>query len=216
MQKLSEISSAVRGAALKLRAALGFGAGGPPAVAPLRRPLFDLAKESDELFALEVQTGCFGEVERSIEALSQAILQDSFDCAAGAESDVPDRVWISLLRLGLFEELRYLVLHRALPIRDEVKAFIDFCAREYALCQQRGEALRASHPDRDIFTLGFIVWGREYVDNFLRYGLRSMLSKGNLPALSTQGQVVFSIVTDVAGEAQIRSISPRARARTST
>ena len=149
-------------------------------------------------------TGCFGDVERSVAALSQAILQDSFDCAVGTESDVPDRVWISLLRLGLFEELRHLVLHHALPIRDEVKAFIDFCAHEYALCQQRGEALRASNPDRDIFTLGFIVWGREYVDNFLRYGMRSMLSEGNLPALRSQGQVVFSIVTDVAGEAQIR------------
>ena len=96
------------------------------------------------------------------------------------------------------------MLHHALPIRDEVKAFIDFCAHEYALCQQRGEALRASNPDRDIFTLGFIVWGREYVDNFLRYGMRSMLSEGNLPTLRSQGQVVFSIVTDVAGEAQIR------------
>lgn len=204
MQKLSDISSAVRGAALKVRAALGFGPGRRPSAAPMRRPLFELAKEADELFALEVMTGCFGDVERSVAALSQAILQDSFDCTMGTESDVPDRVWISLLRLGLFEELRYLVLHQALPIRDEVKAFIDFCAHEYALCQQRGEALRASNPDRDIFTLGFIVWGREYVDNFLRYGMRSMLSEGNLPTLCRQGQVVFSIVTDVAGEAQIR------------
>jgi glycosyltransferase domain-containing protein len=204
MQKLSEISSAVRGAALKVRAALGFGGGGPPVAAPVRRPLFDLARESDELFALEVQTGCFGDVERSIEALSQAIMQDSFDCTIGAESDVPDRVWISLLRLGLFDELRHLVLQHGLPIRDEVKAFIDFCAQEYALCQQRGEALRASNPDRDIFTLGCIVWGREYVNNFLQYGVRSMLSEGNLPTLRRQGQVIFSIVTDVAGEAQIR------------
>ena len=64
------------------------------------RPLFELAKETDDLLALEVRTGCFGEVERSIAALSQAILQNRFDCAVGAGSDVPDRVWISLLRLG--------------------------------------------------------------------------------------------------------------------
>jgi glycosyltransferase domain-containing protein len=207
MQKLSEISSAVRGAAVKVWAALGFGAEGRPSAAPVRRPLFELSKETDELLFLEVRTGCFGEVERSIAALSQAILQDSFDCAIGTESDVPDRVWISLLRLGLLEELRHLVLHHALPIRAEVKAFIDFCAHEYALCQQRGEALRASNPDRDIFTLGCIVWGREYVNNFLRYGVRSMLSEGNLPTLRSQGQVVFSIVTDVAGEVQIRQHS---------
>ena len=196
-----EISSAVRGAALKVRAAWASGQGGR---ALPGAPTCRIGRETDELLALEVRSGCFGEVERRVAALSQAILQDRFDCAIGAQSDVPDRVWVSLLRLGMFEELRHLVLHHALPIRDEVKAFIDFCAHEYALCQQRGEALRASNPDRDIFTLGCIVWGREYVDNFLRYGVRSMLSEGNLPALRSQGQVVFSIVTDVAGEVQIR------------
>src|SRR5436190_22958234 len=107
MQKLAEISSAVRGAALKVRGALGFGGGGRPRAAPTRRPLFELAKETEELLALEVMTGCFGDVERSVAALSQAILQGNFDCAVGTESDVPDRVWISLLRLGLFEELRH-------------------------------------------------------------------------------------------------------------
>lgn len=200
MQKLSEISSAVRGVALKVWAALGL----LKDVGAVRRPLFDLARETDELLALEIRAGCFGEVEGRIAALSKAILQDKFDCAIGTESDVPDRVWISLLRLGLFEELRHLVSHHALPIRDEVKAFIDFCAHEYALCQQRGEALRAGKPDRDIFTLGCIVWGQQYVNNFLRYGMRSMLSEGNLPTLRSQGQIVVSIVTDVAGEAQIR------------
>ena len=59
MQKLSEISSAVRGAALKVRAALGFGAGGRPGAAPMRRLLFELAKETDELLALEVRDRLF-------------------------------------------------------------------------------------------------------------------------------------------------------------
>ena len=80
MQKLAEISSAVRGAALKVRAALGFGAGARPGAGPTR-PLFELAKETDDLLALEVRTGCFGEVEHSIAALSQAILQNRFDCS---------------------------------------------------------------------------------------------------------------------------------------
>ena len=52
--------------------------------------------------------------------------------------------------------------------------------------------------------MGCIVWGDEYVGNFLRYNLRSMLSENNLPALSRQGKVVFSIVTDVAGESYMR------------
>lgn len=201
---LTEISTAARGAALKVLAALGLTKGGRRSIGPIRSSLFDLVRETDELFALEVRTGCFGEVEGRIAALRQAILQDRFDCTIGAEGDVPDRIWLSMLRLGLFEELRHLVARHALPIRAEVTAFIDFCAREYGLCQQRGEALRSNHPEGDVFTLGFIVWGQEYVRNFLQYGMRSMLSDGNLPALRRQGEVVISIVTDAAGESQIR------------
>jgi hypothetical protein len=73
---------------------------------PVRRPLLELAKEAEELLALEAMTGCFGHVERSVAALSQAMLPASVDCAVGTESVVPDRIWISLLRLGLFEEPR--------------------------------------------------------------------------------------------------------------
>src|SRR5262245_22645658 len=208
MRKLAEISNVVSGAALRVLSALGlskgFGAWRRQSAGLTRRNLFDLAKETDELLALEVRTGCFGEVERRIAALSQAILRDRFDCTIGAQSDVPDQLWISLLRLGLFEELRHLVLRQALPMRAEVKAFLDFWAHEYALCQQRGEALRSRRPDGDIFALGCIVWGQEYVNNFLQYGVRSMMSEGNLPTLRRQGEIVFSIVTDMAGEAQIR------------
>jgi glycosyltransferase domain-containing protein len=173
------------------------------AAAP-RANLFDLARETDGLLALEVRTGCFGEVEARIAELSRAILGGRFDCTIGAQSDAPHRIWISLLRLGLLEELRHLVLRHALPISAEAKAFINFCVHEYSVCQQRGEALRSRNPDADIFTLGSIVWGQEYVDNFLRYGVRSMMSEGNLPMLRHQGEIVFSIVTDVAGETQIR------------
>lgn len=208
MQKLAEISDAVRGGALRVLAALGLsrnlGAGERQGAAPARRSLFDLVKETDDLFALEVREGCFGEVEQRIATLGKAILQGRIDCTVGAEGDVPDRVWINLLRLGMFEELRHLVLRHALPIRSEVQQFIDFCAHEYAVCHQRGEDRRRRHPEGDIFTLGFIVWGQEYVNNFLQYGMRSMLSEGNLPMLRRQGEIVFSIVTDAASEAQIR------------
>ncbi len=92
-----------------------------------------------------------------------------------------------------------------MPLKAEVKTFLDFCGREYGVCHQRGEAYRAKHPDRDIFMLGCIVWGDVYVGNFLRYNIRSMLSAGNLTALRAQGTVVFSIVTDAAGAQQMRS-----------
>jgi hypothetical protein len=53
--------------------------------------------------------------------------------------------------------------------------------------------------------MGCIVWGEEYIRNFLHYNVRSMLSEDNLPALAQQGKVVFSIVTDAAGEQRLRS-----------
>ena len=36
--------------------------------------------------------------------------------------------------------------------------------------------------------MGCIVWGEEYIRNFLRYNVRSMLSEDNLPALARAGQ----------------------------
>jgi hypothetical protein len=115
-----------------------------------------------------------------------------------------DRLWVSLLRLGLFSELLYLVRRHNLPLRPEVKTFIDHCERQYEVCRMRGEGYRAKHHEGDIFTMGCIVWGKEYVGNFLRYNLRSMLAPGNLAALRVQGYVVCSIVTDAAGELHMR------------
>ena len=161
---------------------------------------------ADALLALEVRYGCFGLVEVRLSELSEIIRSNKM-VYKGTADDVRfvDRLWISLLRLGLFDELVHLVKQYDLPIKAEVKAFLDFCGREYGVCHQRGEAYRAKHPDRDIFMLGCIVWGDVYVGNFLRYNIRSMLSAGNLTALSAQGTVVFSIVTDAAGAQQMRS-----------
>ena len=65
-------------------------------------------------------------------------------------------------------------------------------------------AIRARHPNCDLFTMGCIVWGEEYINNFLQYNFRSMLSEGNLPSLKRQGPVIFSIVTDADGERRMR------------
>lgn len=208
MLELSRIPLVVRDTALKARALLGLSKAEESAPAEQsatpRRTLFDLAREAETLMAVEVQSGCFGDVERQVAALGRAILDDQFDCTEGAQSDAPERAWVNLLRLGLFEELRDLVARQGFPLPEDVRGFLDFCAYEYALCRQRGEAYRARNPDEDIFTLGCIVWGEEYVRNFLRYSVRSMMSENNLPALRSQGRLVFSIVTDAAGEAQIR------------
>jgi hypothetical protein len=49
-----------------------------------------------------------------------------------------------------------------------------------------------------------VVWGNEYIDNFMKYTLRSLLASGNLPSLKNQG-VYFSIVTTPSGVGRIQS-----------
>ena len=182
------------------------GAGSLAQKAALPSPsLLDLANESDAILGFEVRKGCLGEVEAQLDAIRKKILEWQTGYTGTVyEDEALDRIWVNLLRLGLFEELRYLAGPRTLPFRFEVKAFLDYCAVEFAACKARGQAYRARHPDVEIFTMGCIVWGEEYIRNFLRYNVRSMLSEDNLPALAAQGQIVFSIVTDVAGEQRLR------------
>src|SRR5262245_49033107 len=40
-----------------------------------------------------------------------------------------------------------------------------------------------------------VVWGREFVEVFLRIGLRSLLAEGNAPALARAHQVTYTIYT---------------------
>ena len=166
--------------------------------------LSELASLSDTLLALEVHIGCFGPVERLLAKVSKLILEGRVSYSDAEDEQAIERIWINLLRLGLLDELRHLIDQHKLPIQPGVKMFIDFCAREYVVCRKRGESYRAARPDRDIFTMGCIVWGETYIGNFLRYNLRSMLSANNLPRLNGQGEVVLSIVTDAAGERQMR------------
>ena len=39
------------------------------------------------------------------------------------------------------------------------------------------------------------VWGQEYVDTFVRVGLRSLLSQGNIPDLAVEHEVLYTIYT---------------------
>ena len=169
--------------------------------------LLELALESDSVIAFEVREGCVAEADERLDTLRQKIAGSRPACTGSAlDGETLDRLWVNLLHLGLLDELRYLAGPPCnLPFRSEVKAFLDHGAVQFAACQARGAAYRAQHPGVEIFTMGCIVWGEEYIRNFLRYNVRSMLSEDNLPALVRQGKVVFSIVTNAAGEQQLRS-----------
>ena len=169
--------------------------------------MLELAVESDGVIAFEVREGCVAEAEEKLDTLRRKIAgsQPAYTGTA-LDGETLDRLWVNLLHLGLLDELRYLAGPPCnLPFRSEVKAFLDHGAVQFAACQARGAAYRAQHPGVEIFTMGCIVWGEEYIRNFLRYNVRSMLSEDNLPALARQGKVVFSIVTDAAGEQRLRS-----------
>jgi len=194
----------------KVRALLGIATVEPPPLDEIvtRPTLLELANESDAVTAFEVREGCVAQAEEKLDALRQKIVgsQPALAGTAALDAETLDRIWVNLLRLGLFDELRYLAGPSCnLPFRSEIKAFLEHGAAQFAASHARGAAYRARHPDGDIFTMGCIVWGEEYIRNFLRYNIRSMLSEDNLPALTRQGKVVFSIVTDAAGEQRLRS-----------
>lgn len=176
--------------------------------APRRATLNSMADETDALLNSELRDGCTRELEARLDDARKSMLENEVTYSAtAAEDQALDRLSVNLLRLGLFDELLHLVRQHKLPLRPQFEAFINDCEGRYAGCRRRGEAYRARYPDQDIFTMGCIVWGNEYVDNFLRYNLRSMLSPGNLPALRRQGRVLCSIVTDAAGELRMRQHS---------
>lgn len=178
-----------------------------PLPAAVRPPtLLEFATEADSIVAFEIREGCISEVEAKLDSLREKILCWEVNYGATIyEEQALERIWVSFLRLGLFDEIRHLTRYAELPFPSGAKAFLDHCAVEFVACKARGEAFRARHADVEIFTMGCIVWGEEYIGNFLRYNVRSMLSEDNLPALAMQGQIVFSIVTDAAGEQRLRA-----------
>jgi len=201
--KLRQIGRYLRGQATEPAAAFASPESTPAAAPPT---LLELANETDSIIGFEVREGCLGEVEGQLDALRKKILEWATRYEGTVhEDEALDRIWVNLLRLGLFNELRHLTGRCNLPFRSEVKAFLDYCAGEFASCKARGQAYRARHPGVEIFTMGCIVWGEEYIRNFLRYNVRSMLAEDNLPALARQGRIVFSIVTDSAGEQRLHA-----------
>jgi hypothetical protein len=177
-----------------------------PTVSLVDQPsLIEFAVEAESIVSFERREGCTAGVEARLDALRERVLAwpGRYDGTI-YEDQALERLWINLLRLGLFAELRYLAGLSKLPLQSEVRSFLDYCAVEFAACKERGQAYRDRHPGVEIFTMGCIVWGEEYLRNFVRYNIRSMLSEGNLPALARQGRIVFYIATDAAGEQWLR------------
>ncbi len=164
-----------------------------------------LKQQTERLLLDEARYGCAGQIELAIRQVGKTVANGEIRVlGAEEEKDAIDQIWINLLRLGLLDELLALIERRLLPFPDEIVRFVRYCRQQYDASKERGRAIRHRHPDGDLFVMGCIVWGEEYIENFLRYNVRSMLSDGNLPALKRQGPVIFSIVTDVAGEDRVR------------
>lgn len=181
---------------------------------PYHPTLNDVEGRISYLLNLEVYSGCTEKVEAGVRMVGSAIREDRVRSPRSSdEAWSVERWWVNLLRLGMFDELLRLIDRHELPLRPEVQAVLRYCAREYAASRQRGERYRAEHAGQELFTVGCIVWGERYIDNYLNYNLRSMLSDGNLPALRAQGSVLFSIVTDQAGRRQMEQSEPFAALR---
>lgn len=165
-----------------------------------------LCDQCQDILARELQQGCTPEIDREVDTLRHRLARSTprYDVANGDAYHVED-LWVHLSRLGLFDELLEFVDRCALPLRPGLRTFLGYCQSAYATSAARGRAYRETHPDDQICVLGCVVWGHEYVENFLRINLRSMLSPGNLPGLSRQFRVVLNIVTDEPGRAQIES-----------
>src|SRR6266404_4709349 len=164
--------------------------------------VFDVRKGTEALLKFEARHGCIGQIEPMLDDIRR-ILDGEIVYSATTAEEI-EQVWINLLRLGMLDDLLSLIRRTDLPFPSEICRFLKYCREQYDVCRERGEALRAQHPDCDLFTMGCIVWGEEYINNFLRYNFRSMLAEGNLPSLKRQGPVIFSIVTDSDGERRMR------------
>jgi hypothetical protein len=166
---------------------------------------FDLQQETERLLLDEARYGCAGQIEIAIRQVGKIVIDGEIRILGVEEEKAAiEHIWINLLRLGLLDELLALVERRLFLFPDELVRFVRYCRQQYDVCKERGQAIRRRHPDSDLFVMGCVVWGEEYIDNFLHYNVRSMLSDGNLHALKREGPVVFSIVTDDAGGRRIR------------
>ncbi len=167
--------------------------------------LQELVSSAELIFGFEVRQGCIPEVESKLDELRQVVAGGRVSYAGATEEKAAIYpLFVVFLRLGLFDQFVALWQQLRLDLPPEMEALVRYCLEAYPLCHWRGKEYRARHPDEEIYVMGAIVWGGEFIENFMQYNLRSMLAPGNLPALGERGSIVFSIITNPAGELQIR------------
>jgi hypothetical protein len=201
----------------------------PPAVRAAFAALFDLVKKSgppvadstlsglstpmtmsevvsyaDAIYRFEVESGHGPQIGAKVEELRTLIGAGATAYEGGIDDDNLIPLAVCLLRLGLLHELIELQARHALPLDRTIYTFANFCSREFQEFTAQGQAWRALHPDRDMFVISGVVWGKQYVGNFLDYCLRSLRAPGNLPAIARQGPTVVLVTTDEAGATAIR------------
>ena len=167
--------------------------------------LHELLVSAELVFGFEVRQGCIPEVESKLDELRRVVgeARVSYTATPEEKADISP-LFVVFLRLGLFDEFVELWRRVKLDLPPEIETLVRYCQEAYPLNHWRGKEYRARHPDEEVYVMGAIVWGDEFIENFMQYNLRSMLAPGNLPALSERGSVVFSILTNPAGELQIR------------
>ena len=169
-------------------------------------PLWALCCEFKEILDFELQVGATPEVDEKVDALrSRVAVATPTYFGTDGDNEAIDKLWVYFARVGMLYELLELVDRCKLPMRPGLREFLEFCKDAYASSVARGQAYREAHPGREMVTLGCVVWGTVYIDNFLRMNLRSMMSKGNIPGLAQQYSTVLNIVTDEAGRRQIEA-----------
>ncbi len=168
--------------------------------------VIDLVQRSDLIFGAEINSGCGSHIDEQVERLRSIIAKKrTVYSDSPMEKSYLGRMTINFLRLGLLDELIALRDEHNIPLDGDASAFIDFCQDAYLDCAARGAADRSKDNEGERFVLGSIVWGREYIENFMNINVRSMLAPGNLPAVAKEGRIIHAILTNAEGEALIRS-----------
>lgn len=69
---------------------------------------------------------------------------------------------------------------------------------------RRGRTIAADRAIPMRYVVSCVVWGEEYIDNFMNYLVRTLIAEGNLTAFDSD-DVVVAIMTTEAGEARMRA-----------
>lgn len=166
--------------------------------------LTELARQADALVGFEVQQGC-GKIADAMSGKLTSIVSKKGAFRDGAYRD--DFVLsVSFLRLGLLDPLLELRQEFGLKFglaNDAIGTVSDFCQGAYKQAEAAGAKWREQQPSAELFVLGCVVWGSEYVKNFLEFNVRSMLAPGNLPSIAEDGRCALFVVTDQAGRRMI-------------